>query len=175
MYDSGSRFISSGDFKHELIVDKNNEPEGDYSNYHGWVGIRVVELVGNNGEVKTDKDIAVEVIAGKWGKGEERKKKLGAKYEKIQTAVNYYLMQGDKGKQAYLRSAAAYVLKGFAGSGAARQKFFGKYYNDVQSKVNWVIKTAQDVIADKYGTGEERRKKLGADYDLVQAQVNRMV
>lgn len=175
MYDSGSRFISSGDFKHELIVDRNNEPDGDYSNYHGWVGIRVVELVGNNGEVKTDKDIAVEVIAGKWGKGEDRKKRLGAKYDKIQTAVNYYLMAGDAGRQSYLRSAAAYVLKGFAGKGMARKRFFGKNFKDVQNKVNWAIRVAQDVIKGKYGNDEERKKKLGDDYDLVQAQVNRMV
>lgn len=175
MYDSGSRFISSGDFKHELIVDKNNEPEGDYTSYHGWVGIRVVELAGNTGEVKAIKDYAVEVIAGKWGKGEDRKKALGSRYGTVQTAVNYYLTQGDKGRQAYLRSAAGYVLKGFAGKGTDRQKFFGNNYTDVQNKVNWVIKTAQDVINGKYGTGEVRKKALGADYDLVQAQVNRMV
>ena len=175
MYDSGSRFISSGDFKHELVVDKNNEPDGDYSNYHGWVGIRVVELAGNNGETKVSSDYAVEVIAGKWGKGEDRKKRLGSMYNKVQAVTNYYLTGGEDGRKAYLRAAAGYVLKGFAGSGAARQRFFGKYYKDVQNKVNWVIQTAQDVIAGKYGTGEERKKKLGADYDLVQAEVNRMV
>lgn len=174
MYDSGSRFISSGNFKVPFTVDSNNEPAGEYGNYHGWVGIRLVELANNNGEVRTDKDIAVEVIAGKWGKGAARKKALGAKYDKIQTAVNYYLTEGDKGRQAYLRSAAAYVLKGFAGSGNVRKKFFGKNYNDVQAKVNWVILAAKDVIAGKYGSGEERKKKLGADYDLVQAQVNRI-
>ena len=175
MYDSGSRFISSGDFKHELTVNSKNELTGNYSSYTGWVGIRIVELANNNGEVKVNRDYAVEVIAGKWGNGEERKKKLGSRYDTVQTAVNYYLTQGDKGRQAYLRSAAGYVLKGFAGSGTTRQKFFGKNYKDVQNKVNWVIKTAQDVINGKYGTGEERKKKLGADYDLVQAQVNRMV
>ena len=174
MYDSGSRFISSGNFKHELTVNSKNELTGDYSSYTGWVGIRIVELANNNGEVKANRDYAVEVIAGKWGKGEERKKKLGSRYDTVQTAVNYYLTQGDAGRQAYLRSAAGYVLKGFAGSGAARQRFFGKNYKDVQNKVNWVVKTAQDVLKGKYGTGEERKKKLGADYDLVQAEVNRM-
>ena len=54
-------------------------------------------------------------------------------------------------------------------------KFFGKNYYDVQAKVNWVLKTAQEVIDGKYGSGEERRMKLGIDYNLVQDQVNRMV
>lgn len=175
MYDSGSRFISSGSFKIPLEVDNKNEPDGAYASYHGWVGIRVVELVNNNGEIKANRDYAVEVIAGKWGKGEARKKALGSRYDTVQTAVNYYLTQGEKGRQAYLRSAAGYVLKGFAGSGVERQKFFGKNYNDVQDKVNWVIKVAKDVIDGKYGTGEARKKALGDDYDLVQAQVNRMV
>ena len=175
MYDSGSRFISSGNFKHEMTVNSNNEPTGDYSAYNGWVGIRVVELAGNDGETKVSSDYAVEVIAGKWGKGKDREKRLGSMYKKVQAVTNYYLTGGDDGRKAYLRAAAGYVLKGFAGSGAARQRFFGKNYADVQKKVNWVIKTAQDVINGKYGTGEERKKKLGADYDLVQAQVNRMV
>ena len=54
-------------------------------------------------------------------------------------------------------------------------KFFRRDYGPVQRKVNWVIKTAKDVIAGKYGNSAERKRKLGIDYDLVQAQVNRMV
>lgn len=53
MYDTGSRFISSGNFKHELTVNGNNEPTGDYSSYDGWVGIRIVELAGNGGTEMT--------------------------------------------------------------------------------------------------------------------------
>lgn len=45
-----------------------------------------------------DKRIALEVIAGKWGKGEARKQKLkvaGYDYEKVQAKVNE-LMKGEK-------------------------------------------------------------------------------
>lgn len=37
---------------------------------------------------KTIDELAQEVIGGKWGAGEERKKKLGAKYEAVQNRVN---------------------------------------------------------------------------------------
>lgn len=175
MYDSGRRFIGSGNFKIEFKVDGSNRPAGDYDNYDGWAGIRIVELSGNTGEVKGDSDLAVEVIAGKWGKGTDREKKLGKRYAAVQERVNYFLKDAPSARAAYLRAAAGYVLKGFAGTDKERQKFFGKDYAAVQDKVNWTIQAAKDVIAGKYGTGDERIKNLGSDYNLVQAQVNRMV
>lgn len=39
---------------------------------------------------KTIDDLAVEVILGEYGNGEERKKLLGSKYEKVQKRVNQY-------------------------------------------------------------------------------------
>ena len=175
LYDSGNRFIRTGNFKKKFSVDENNRPTGEYDNYEGWIGIRVVELAGSNGEVKGDSELAVEVIAGKWGSNLVRKARLGKRYANVQSRVNYFLNGTKQGREAYLRAAASYVLKGFAGADAERVKFFGKDYKDVQDKVNWVIKTARDVIANKYGKDEERRAALGIDYDLVQQQVNRMV
>lgn len=174
-YDTGSRFISTGNFKKEFTVNSKNEPTGVYDNYVGWVGIHFVDLAGNNGEVKGDSELAVEVIAGKWGSGAIRAIRLGKRYKNVQSRVNYFLNGTSAGQAAYLRAAASYVLKGFAGNDFDRMKFFGKNYADVQNKVNWVVKTAQDVIAGKYGNDAERKRKLGIDYDLVQAQVNRMV
>lgn len=43
----------------------------------------------------------------------------------------------------------------------------GKDYEDRVSRL------ADDVIKGKYGNGAERRKKLGSDYEAVQAEVNR--
>ena len=174
-YDSGSRFIRSGNFKFELKVDADNELIGDYDDYVGWVGIRIVELTGNTGEVKGDSELAVEVIAKKWGSGIVRMVRLGKRYDKVQARVNYFLNGTSAGRAAYLRAAASYVLKGFAGNDADRVKFFGKDYAAVQEKVNWTIKTAQAVIRDEYGKDAERRAKLGIDYQLVQDEVNRMV
>lgn len=174
MYDTGSRFISTGNFKKEFTVNSKNECTGVYDSYRGWVGIRVVELTGNNGEVKVNSDYAVEVIAGKWGNDAVRVSKLGSRYKEVQRIVNYYLNGTKEGRAAYLRAAASYVLKGFAGKAEERKKFFGKNYNDVQTKVNWVCKTAEEVLNGKYGNNDERKKKLGVDYQLVQDQVNRI-
>ncbi|MBO7726894.1 MAG: hypothetical protein J6S50_00425 [Oscillospiraceae bacterium] len=174
-YDTGRRFISSGDFKKEFNVNSKNEPIGEYDNYDGWVGIHFVELSGNNGEVKGDSDLAVEVIAGKYGSGPMRAVKLGKRYDAVQKRVNYFLGGSSAGRAAYLRAAAGYVLKGYAGTDEERRKFFGKDYAAVQDKVNWVIRTARDVIANKYGKADDRKAALGIDYDLVQQQVNRMV
>ena len=44
MFDSGGRFITTGKYKHEFKVDKNNKPIGDYSSYKGWVAIRSITL-----------------------------------------------------------------------------------------------------------------------------------
>ena len=176
LYDSGRRFIQSGGtFEYEFTVNGNNEPMGAYDNYDGWAGIAIVELEGNNGEVKGDSDLAVETIAGMYGAGVTRMKKLGNRYGNVQARVNYFLGGTKAGHAAYLRAAAGYVLKGYAGNDEDRRKFFGKDYDDVQDKVNWVVQAAKDVIANKYGKGDDRKAALGIDYDLVQAQVNRMV
>lgn len=170
LYDTGNRFIRSGNFKMSFTVNSSNAPTGTYDNYDGWAAVRMFDI---KDEVKTVADYAVEVIAGKWGKGEERKKLLGKRYDNVQALVNKFL--SPEGHKAYFRAAAAYTLKGYAGNDAARKKFFGKNYSDVQKMVDWTIKTAKEVISGKYGTGEARKKALGLEYDLVQGQVNRMV
>ena len=175
VYDSGNRFIRTGNFKKPFTVDSKNRPTGDFDNYDGWIGIRVIELAGGNGDVKGDSELAVEVIAGKWGSGAERKKRLGNRYKKVQSRVDYFLGGTKPGRAAYLRAAASYVLNGYAGNEKDRELFFGKNYPEVQKEVNYVIQTAKDVIAGKYGSGDERKKALGIDYDLIQQQVNRMV
>ena len=175
LYDSGNRFVRTGNFKIEFDVNGQNAPIGDYDNYDGWAGIHIVDLAGDYGEVKGDSELAVEVIAGKFGSGVTRMKMLGNRYGNVQSRVNYFLGGTKAGRAAYLRAAASYVLKGFAGTDEERKKFFGANYKDVQEKVNWVLQTAKDVIADKYGKGEDRKKALGDDYNLIQQQVNRMV
>lgn len=174
-YDTGRRFISSGNFKKVFDVNSKNEPVGEYNNYDGWIGIHFVEMAGNNGEVKGDSELAVEVIAGKWSAGDERKKRLGNRYQKVQSRVDYFLGGTKPGRAAYLRAAASYVLKGYAGNEKDRELFFGKNYLEVQKEVNYVIQTAKDVLSGKYGSGDERKKALGIDYDLIQQQVDRMV
>lgn len=97
-----------------------------------------------SGKKKSVSEIADEVTAGKWGNGEERKRRLtaaGYDYGAVQTEVNR------KSKSA--------------GGGNGRKS---------------VSEIADEVIAGKWGNGEERKKaiiKAGYDYGDVQEAVNR--
>lgn len=169
LYDTGSRYIKSGNFKHAISRSGSTMDES-YKNYAGWVGIHWFDLVDDS---VSDADLAIEVIHGDFGSGDARKKALGGRYDAVQKLVNEYLSEA--GHAAYIRACANYVLEGKAGKGEARKKFFGSLYDEVQKKVDWTINTADAVIAGKFGSGEARKKALGDDYDLVQAEVNRML
>lgn len=71
-----------------------------------------------------------------------------------------------------IRVLAQFVLDDHAGKGDERKNLLGVYYDEVQKKVTWVIQTAEDVWAGKYGIDKERREALGDDYDIVMARVN---
>lgn len=49
--------------------------------------------------------------------------------------------------------------------------FITPHYNDGDRRI--IDKMADDVLKGKYGNGKERKEKLGAYYDAVQAEVNR--
>lgn len=97
-------------------------------------------------EKKTVAEIASEVIAGKWGNGEDRKRKLeaaGYDYAEVQAAVNAALS--------------------------------GKKPATTQKSINTL---ATEVIAGKWGTGADRKKRLeaaGYDYAAVQKRVNEIL
>lgn len=94
---------------------------------------------------KSIETIAKEVIAGKWGNGEERKKKL--------TAAGYDYTTVQK-KVTELSKKPATSSK----------------------KSNETI--AKEVIAGKWGSGADRKKKLtaaGYNYDTIQKLVNNML
>lgn len=176
LFDSGGRFITTGNYKHEFKVDKNNKPIGDYDTYKGWVAIRDFTLVGaKNDSIKnrSDSALAVGVIHAEYGSGNDRKNLLGNRYSAVQKLVNHYL--SSNGHNDYIRACADFVLSGYAGSGETRKAYFGNIYNEVQNKVNWVIKTAEEVINNKYGVNETRKQLLGDEYTVVQNQVNRML
>ena len=103
---------------------------------------------------KTDREIAQEVINGKWGNGANRKtelRKAGYDYDKVQVEVNNIL---------YGRPAVKPTPK-------------------PQPKPKPVVKTdkelAQEVIDGKHGTGDARKKALGNRYTAVQAEVNKIL
>lgn len=101
---------------------------------------------GESNEKKTISQIADEVIAGKWGNGDERKNALtaaGYNYSEVQAAVN---------------------AKVSGGSSTSSKKSNAEI--------------AKEVIAGKWGNGNDRKAKLeaaGYDYDAIQAEVNKQV
>lgn len=92
---------------------------------------------------KSVEEIAREVVAGKWGNGDLRKKKLeqaGYKYSDVQNAVNN-LLNGSKGSESKksVEEIAREVIKGKWGNGSERKQRLekaGYNYSEVQKIVN---------------------------------------
>ncbi|QFP95395.1 lysin A [Arthrobacter phage Makai] len=141
-------------------------------------------------KVKTISQLADEVIAGKHGTGAARQKSLGNQYTAVQNEINRRLGGGGVAPQGVNISALAdRVLRGEFGSGDARVKALGKNYAAVQAEVNRrlgggkaasapkrvvnISALADAVIRGEYGSGEDRKRRLGANYAAVQAEVNR--
>lgn len=176
LYDSGGRFITSGNYKHELKVDANNKPLGKYSNYKGWVALRDITLEGAKDDLvkgRSDEAVAVEAIHGDFGTDKERKYFLGSRYDNVQKLVTYYVSK--EGHNDYINACADFVLSGYVGTGLYRESYFGGEYKEVQAKINWVIDIADGIWTKRYnyGNDEERRVALGKNYQVVQNQINR--
>lgn len=95
---------------------------------------------------KTQRDVAFEVIFGKWSSGKERKNKLtkaGYNYNKIQSIVNDIL------KKKSIDTIAQEVIDGKWGSGKTRKKRLikvGYDYNKVQNRVNEIVEGSKSIV-----------------------------
>lgn len=101
---------------------------------------KVGTTTSNKKDVMT---VAKEVIAGKWGSGDDRKKKLtaaGYNYDAVQKKVNELLKASAKKSVAEI---AKEVVSGKWGNGADRKKKLeaaGYNYAEVQKEVNKLLK-----------------------------------
>lgn len=92
---------------------------------------------------KTNKEVAVEVLAGKWGNGADRKKRLeaaGYSYNAVQQAVNELVKGTSRKTNAEI---AREVLTGKWGNGADRKNRLtaaGYDYSSVQAEVNKILR-----------------------------------
>lgn len=140
-------------------------------------------------------EIANEVIAGKWGNGDDRRNRLqsaGYNYNEVQALVNQKLgMGGSAPATKSLDAIANEVIAGQWGNGDDRRKRLqsaGYDYNAVQALVNQKLgmgsapagksneQIANEVIRGDWGNGDDRRNRLqaaGYDYNAIQAIVNR--
>lgn len=93
--------------------------------------------------VKTINQVAKEVIDGKWGNGDERKRRLraaGYDPEKVQLAVNAIAAASKKKSNMTI---AKEVINGKWGTGEERKRKLtqaGYNYNDIQKLVNQLVK-----------------------------------
>ena len=147
---------------------------------------------------KSNEEIAEEVIAGKWGNGEDRKNRLtsaGYNYSTIQSIVNQKL-SGTSTPKPILKSnetIAQEVINGAWGNGADRKNRLtaaGYNYSVIQDIVNRKLGAssgsssnkksketiANEVIQGKWGNGQDRKNRrtaAGYDYSAIQTIVNR--
>lgn len=90
---------------------------------------------------KSVSQLAKEVIAGKWGNGADRKKKLtdaGYSYSKVQAEVNR-IVKGETKPEKSNQEIAKEVIKGLWGNGAERKQKLtkaGYNYLEIQKIVN---------------------------------------
>lgn len=143
---------------------------------------------------KTNEQIADEVILGKWGNGAERVERLrsaGYEYNTIQSIVNARFNKPATPAKKSNETIADEVIAGNWGNNHDRKTRLtqaGYDYNAVQSIVNArfgkttapTVKTneqiAAEVIAGKWGNGQDRKNRLfraGYDYSAIQSIVNK--
>ena len=149
---------------------------------------------------KSNEELANEVIAGKWGNGDDRKNRLtaaGYNYSAVQSIVNQKLSGGSSTPKPSLKSnetIAEEVIAGAWGNGADRKNRLtsaGYDYSAIQDIVNRKLlgtssntnsnrksneELANEVIRGDWGNGQDRKNRLtaaGYDYSAIQSIVNR--
>ncbi|MCK9331277.1 MAG: N-acetylmuramoyl-L-alanine amidase [Candidatus Cloacimonetes bacterium] len=143
---------------------------------------------------KTTEEVAKEVIAGKWGNGEDRKQRLtaaGYNYSLIQAKVNELMGAKTTVSSKSIDELAREVIQGKWGNGEERKNRLisaGYDYSAVQAKVNELMggikstksvdQLAREVIYGYWGNGQDRKNRLtaaGYDYSAVQNRVNELL
>ena len=158
----------------------------------GYLGETQVDN-NTNTLLKDLNTIADEVIAGKWGNGENRKNALtnaGYNYNEVQALVNQKLNgTSTVSNKKSIDIIADEVIAGRWGNGTDRKinlENAGYNYQEVQNKVNEKLgantsnkktneEIANEVIKGLWGNGQERKDKLvqaGYDYSAIQKIVN---
>lgn len=138
---------------------------------------------------KSIDELAKEVIDGKHGVGDVRKKRLGSQYAAVQARVNEILATNAKPKPTKtIDQLAKEVIDGKHGNGEARKRSLGSQYAAVQKRVDELLApksklkstdvVAREVIDGKWGNGADRKSRLekaGYNYNTIQNRVNQLL
>lgn len=89
-------------------------------------------------------DLAVGVMQGKYGDGEDRKNALGSRYDEVQDFINHIAT-------ASIDTLVAETKAGKYGNGDTRKIVLGSRYNEVQDKINAGSAPAQKTYTVKSG------------------------
>ena len=130
----------NGDARRQALINAGYNPEA--------VQERVNAILSGNSHkpTKTIEQVAKEVLQGKWGNGEDRKKRLqnaGYDYNAVQNAVNQ-LCGGSSINSAEVDRVARQVIRGDFGNGTNRRntlvrKYGTAFADTVQNRVNQLL------------------------------------
>ncbi|MGN0992876.1 MAG: LysM peptidoglycan-binding domain-containing protein [Bacilli bacterium] len=110
-----------------------------------------------NNPTGTVLELAVGVMQGKYGNGEDRKNNLGSRYNEVQDFINHIA-------SVSISTLVEETKAGKYGNGDTRKIVLGSRYNEVQNKINsdtkvsnsitYIVKSGDTLssIAKKYGT-----------------------
>lgn len=112
--------------------------------------------------------MAKDVLAGKYGNGEDRKAKLGDQYDAVQLMINSMLLGRDK----LVRKP---VVKQEPRPEEVRKPIVKEEPKPEPKRVKTIDELAREVIDGKHGSGAERKKNLGSNYEFVQKRVNELL
>ena len=143
IYDDGSILISESGYKSFRFRTRKLNNNYDYATgykFQGFIYNPYVTVSTNTAKRKSNAEIAKEVIAGKWGNGDDRKNRLtkaGYNYNTIQKLVNN-LVSNKKSNTEIAKE----VIAGKWGNGSDRKNRLTKAgydYNAIQAIVNRII------------------------------------
>ena len=130
---------------------------------------------GNTKDISTH-DLALQVLEGKFGNGQDRKENLGSRYAEVQAEVEKILKERQSQKETKtIDQLAIEVLVGKYGNGITRRLKLGKNYDAVQKRVEEIIaerkQTSKIYVVQKGDTLGRIAKKYKTTEDKL-AQIN---
>ena len=149
-----SSSVRIGGYNGNLDGDVFYGDKNAWEKYTGSKGSIPSKPSGSTAPNGTTLELAIAVMNGSYGNGDERKKKLGSRYDEVQNLLNHVATAGDE-------TLVSEVKAGKYGNGSDRKLILGGRYDKVQSIINgqsnvvyYVVKAGDSLsgIASKYGT-----------------------